>query len=368
MKISTSGAQYSSIVGVTEQLKRLQAESGQEYLLLNRGVNAVVPIDLSEVVKLIDFNSPAIQVYSPNSGRPELKAAVNQAFFQGETQDDKLIITAGGMNGLDLSIQTLDVERVYFARYFWAAYPNIAIMRDKEPRTYQDFQWLYEHADEIKGQAVIICDPNNPVGNKVPDEQILELVEFLDRNHTVVIYDSPYRRVFFDDDDTLYRDLLRYEHVIIHESFSKSVGLSGQRMGFLHAHQPEFRQELSIRLLYETNSINGFAQTLMTKLLTTTEGQTAVQNFKTQTRRAIKENIQFLRSKGLLVEELYENAEPMGIFVVLNQSADTLLAHRIGSVSMKYFTLTEKEQANQWARACVSVPSEKLKQFFTPFV
>ena len=68
MKINKSGAVLSRIVQIGETLKELSRENGKEYLPLNRGVNQVVNIDLTEVVKSIDFNSPDIQVYPHGAG------------------------------------------------------------------------------------------------------------------------------------------------------------------------------------------------------------------------------------------------------------------------------------------------------------
>ena len=68
MKINISNATFSSIVGIGQKVKRASKESGEQYLELNRGVNAVTEIDLTEVMKQIDFNSKEFQVYAPNLG------------------------------------------------------------------------------------------------------------------------------------------------------------------------------------------------------------------------------------------------------------------------------------------------------------
>ena len=85
MKINKSGAALSRIVQIGETLKELSQKSGKEYLPLNRGVNQVVNIDLTEVVKSINFNSPEIQVYPHGAGRPDLRAAINEEFFAGKS-------------------------------------------------------------------------------------------------------------------------------------------------------------------------------------------------------------------------------------------------------------------------------------------
>lgn len=81
MKINKSGAALSRIVQIGETLKELSQKSGKEYLPLNRGVNQVVNIDLTEVVKSINFNSPEIQVYPHGAGRPELRRQLTRSFL-----------------------------------------------------------------------------------------------------------------------------------------------------------------------------------------------------------------------------------------------------------------------------------------------
>ena len=57
--------------------------------------------------------------------------------------------------------------------------------------------------------------------------------------------------------------------------------------------------------MYNTNGINGFAQELVLRLLTTPEGKKAVTAFKERTTRDIALNIEYLRARGLLAEEFY---------------------------------------------------------------
>ncbi len=81
MKINKSGAALSRIVQIRGDAERTFPEEWEEYLPLNRGVNQVVNIDLTEVVKSINFNSPEIQVYPHGAGRPDLRAAINEEFL-----------------------------------------------------------------------------------------------------------------------------------------------------------------------------------------------------------------------------------------------------------------------------------------------
>ena len=366
MKINNCGARFSAIVGIGEKIKKLSEETGQEYLYLNRGVNDVCRINLETVMKKIDFNSPSIQFYPPNSGIPALKEAISQEFFGDKTDKENITITAGSMGGLDLIFQTLDVNDIHLPSFFWGPYGHISTIRRIENKTYDSFDELKENLSSLRKSAVVICDPNNPLGNKYNDEEILNLVKLLNNNGTVVIFDSPYRRVFCDNTDLMYRHLMQLKDVIIIESFSKSLGLSGQRLGFIHSTDNGFNEEIRLRILYVCNGVNAIAQSIVYQLLTSEEGKKAVREFKEKTTADIKKNIEFMRSHGLLAEEFYGDSEPMGIFAIISKSEEELLKHRIGSVSLAFFTRTQKEKAANYARICVSVPHEKFVQFLTP--
>lgn len=363
IKIIQSGAKYSQISKIGDNVKNLERQSGEEYLYLNQGVNAVVPIDLSEVASLIDFNSGDIQVYAPQKGRTKLRTAISKIYFQGSTNIENIIIDNGGMSGLDLVFQSLDFDKIILPSYFWGSYANILKIRNKEFDFYDNFSDLDKQADKLKGSAVLICDPNNPLGNKVSDKDLIVLIKKLDSMGVVVIVDSPYRGVFYSNDN-FYAQIAQLDSVIIIESFSKSIGLSGQRIGFIHTTNSSLMSELGLRLMYASNGVNGFAQLLVEQLFTTKEGTKAITDFKNKTTKDILLNINYLKTKGLLAKEFYQDSHPKGIFVVVNKSADELLEYNIAAISLDFFTSKYKEKAAKFSRICVSVPHNKLKSFF----
>jgi histidinol-phosphate/aromatic aminotransferase/cobyric acid decarboxylase-like protein len=179
-----------------------------------------------------------------------------------------------------------------------------------------------------------------------------------------VLFDSPYRRLFFDKSDAFYQKMLPLENVIIIESFSKSVGLSGQRLGFIHCSNKNFNNEAALRIMYATNGINGFAQLLVSKLLTTIEGIKAVTEFKLTTTTDIKKNIDFLDKNGLLANEFYKESLPLGIFAVINRSPNELFSHQIGSVGLDYFVKESFGGMENYSRILVSYPNEKFVSYF----
>jgi len=367
MEINNSGATFSSIVGIGVKLKKMSEESGQEYLFLNRGVNAVCPINLKDVVSLIDFNSNRIQVYPPNKGLPELRKAISEEYFQDAVSIEDISIVPGGMPAIDLTVQTLKLDKLYFANYFWGSYAKLAKIRGLETGTYLDPEDLLERARKeapVKKLAVLICDPNNPVGDKMKDSALQALITELDALGVVVIFDSPYRRIFHGKEDTLFHTLSQLKNVIITESFSKAYGLSGQRIGFVYSSNRDFNEELNIRILYSMNGVNAFAQELIYRLITTPAGKKAVSEFRQKTVKDIQLNIAWLRDNALLVNALYAENKPVGIFAVVNKTEEELLRFRIGSVSMNYFTAVKTPETAAMSRICVSVPHTTFVRFF----
>jgi aspartate/methionine/tyrosine aminotransferase len=363
-KVNFSGAKYSSIVTIGEQLRKKSIEENREYLYLNRGINQVVTIDLKPITRKIDYNSEKIQYYPPGRGTIGLKKAINTHFFQDTTETENIFITSGGMNALYLTISCLNYQKIYTPNLFWGAYGNLLKIHKKSQGFYHRFEELINRPESFADGAVIICDPNNPSGEKAPDDLLLKTVEALEKHNITVIWDGPYRKLFTDENDSLYKKLAVYENVIITESFSKSIGLSGQRVGFMHSTDKNFQKEFAVRLLFSGNGVNVFAQELIEHLLVSPEGEKAVMDFRNSTSQAIRKNIAYLKQRGLIAKELYAHDEIWGIFVIVNMPEQRLTDAAIGSVGLNYFTKDPKINTEKYARICVSVPHEKFKSFF----
>lgn len=358
MNINKSTATFSTIVGIGEKIKKISKETGDEYIQLNRGVNAVVDIDLKPVIDMIDFNSKSLQVYAPNSGTEGFKNAVNREYFNSEGDVSNIFATPGGMPALDLIFQLLDVKRFYFPRFYWGSYSKVAIIRNAEIDLYHSLD-----DDIAPGSAVVVCFPSNPTGIEMNSEHLYNSIARLSNRGIIVIFDSPYRKMF--KDDNLFLHLSMLENVIITESFSKSLGISGLRIGFIHSNNKELNEELNIRLLYEFNGVSTFSQIVVEKLLTTPAGMYVVADFKNETKKHIGLNIKYLSDNNLLTEEIYKDNSPLGIFAIINKSEEFLFQNKIGSVSLSKFThdSIDKEKFKNDSRICVSVNHDQFVKF-----
>jgi aspartate/methionine/tyrosine aminotransferase len=365
MKINVSKATFSSIVGIGQKVKKTSKETGNTYLELNRGVNSVVGIDLTEVSKQIDFNSKELQLYAPNLGIDSLRQSIAKEYFPNSVNMEQYIsILPGGMPGLDLIIQTLNVDNIYFPQFYWGSYSKMATIRNKPFSFYNTLDY-FDLSKLNETSCVFICDPNNPTGMKLDDDYLLKKIHDIANTGAIVIFDSPYRKLFFNDN---FFEKVLHPNVIICESFSKWIGLPGARTGFIHSTNKEFNEELNIRLLYEFNGVSSPSQILVNTVLSTPEGKKAINDFQVETRKHIKMNIDYLRQNNLLVDEIYKGEDPLGIFAIINKSEDFLFQNRIGAVGLDKFVYYEKDTWSSYSRICVSVQHELFKQFMSTVV
>lgn len=364
MKINPSKVTFSSIVGIGQKVVKAEKETGEEYLHLNRGVNAVTNIDLSEVIKNIDPNTKEYQVYAPNLGMEKLRRSIVAEYFPSESTDEftNVTIMPGGMPGLDLIIQTLNVDNIIFPKFYWGSYSKMATIRGKSFSFYDELSNLDE-SQLNQNTCVFICDPNNPTGVKLDDEELYQKIWKLNGAGVTVIFDSPYRKLFTYKMD-MFDNISNMSNVIVCESFSKSLGISGARLGFVWCNNKEFNAELNIRILYEFNGVCSISQLLVNELLTTNVGKTAVNNFRGKTTLDIFKNIDYLYDNGLLVKEIYGDSKPRGMFAIINMGEDFLFKNKIGAVGLDKFVHHDKDMYSSYSRICLSVPNDKFVKFF----
>lgn len=364
MKIIKSNATFSSIVGIGQKVNKASLDSGKEYLKLNRGVNAVTNINLTGVMQHINPNSNDFQIYAPNKGLESFRNTILKEYFPSKTDIENISITPGGMPALDLILQILDVNKFLFPTFYWGSYSKMATIRKRQFDFYDNLNHLSKIA--TGDECVFICDPNNPTGNKEDDEVLFNTIKEITSRGTIVIFDCPYRKLFYNDN--FYDRISDLENVIVAESFSKWVGLSGLRLGFIYSNNEAFNEELNIRLLYEFNAISSPPQLIINNVLTTMTGQIELEKFKIETVKNISENIKYLSENNLLVDEIYNGNLPIGIFAIINKSEDFLFENRIGAVGLDKFSGKEKEKWSKYSRICVSVPHEKFKEFISKIV
>jgi aspartate aminotransferase len=353
MKIKTPNVAYSSIVQIGENIAKIEKETNKKYLKLHRGVMDVCQLDIESASIDLNLNSAFTQQYGGNDGDPEL---INQIKLVYKMPNSHVMITPGGMAALDLVISCLEEENFWIPEYHWGSWNKILTTHGKEMRTFNDFDLS---SFSPKEGVVMLCYPSNPTGYCPEISEIEDFVIKCEERGITIILDLPYYYLFNDAESIscLFRD-----NVIIVSSFSKSIGLSGYRIGYVSTKNNVLYQAMRIRSLYKYNSISTIPQRIICGLL---KQQTAIEEYKEKTAENIKNNIMVLEMNDLLMD--YPST-PKGPFAVVKMSYDELLDAGISSVPLSKFTLNKKLSDDNLSRISVAVDCKLFWEYFEKVV
>lgn len=194
--------------------------------------------------------STFVHGYMSNSGYPDVRAAIADSLnrrFGTDFTVNNIIMTVGAAGGLNVILKTLlnpGDEVLAFAPYF-VEYGNYVRNYDGElvvvPANTETFQPNLDKFAELiteKTKAVIINTPNNPTGVVYSAETLTKLAAILDEKQAqfgtsiYLISDEPYRELAYDGVEVPYVTKF-YKNAIIGYSWSKSLSLPGERIGYL---------------------------------------------------------------------------------------------------------------------------------------
>lgn len=213
--------------------------------------------------------------YMPNAGYPETRVVLAKKISeeqQMETPASNLIVTcgaAGGINAFFRAVLSPDDEVVcpspYFVEYgFYAG--NFKGKLVPVPTRLPDFSLDIDAMDRAitaKTRAVIVNSPNNPTGQIYSEDELKALAVVLKKRsqkfgRTIyLVSDEPYR--FLNFDDAVIPSIFNaYAASIIIGSFSKSLSLAGERIGYLAVCPALEGADELIGGLILTNRILGF--------------------------------------------------------------------------------------------------------------
>ncbi len=254
-KMKSMVANSSAIRAMFEEGNRLAgiygAENVYDFSLGNPNVPAPPAVKDSIIEILKESDPVALHGYTnSNSGYADVRQTVAESLnarFGTAFHLENIVMTVGAAGGLNVILKTLlnpGDEVITFAPYFgeYRAYVSNydGVLVEISPNTV-DFQpKLDEFEQKItkKTKAVIVNTPNNPTGVVYSEDTIRRLAGILkekQREYGTQIYlisDEPYRELAYDGVEVPY--LTRYyDNTIIGYSYSKSLSLPGERIGYL---------------------------------------------------------------------------------------------------------------------------------------
>ena len=270
----------SSIIrAMFEEGKRLSSIYGEEnvfdFSLGNPNVEPPENIKKA-IVEILSEEAPnLVHGYMNNSGYEDIRAKIASHLskkYKLKLTSNNLIMTCGAAGGLNILLKTLlnpGDEVITFAPFF-GEYKNYAnnfegnlVVVPSNPETFEpDLDTLKEKITS-RTKAIIINSPNNPTGVVYSETLIKELAELLNKKQEelntsiYLISDEPYREIVYDGVKVPYI-LNYYRNSFIGYSYSKSLSLPGERIGYIVCHGEMDDFENVMQALNVANRILGF--------------------------------------------------------------------------------------------------------------
>lgn len=244
----------SAIRAMFEEGKKLAAQYGREnvydFSLGNPNVPAPPSVNKAILDILNEEESTLVHGYMSNAGYEDVRDAIAQSLnrrFSTHFRLDNILMTVGAASGMNVIFKTIlnpGDEVVVFAPYFMEYgsyvrnYDGVLSIVPPDTKTFQPDLKEFELRITNKTKAVIINTPNNPSGviySSKTLESIAKIMREKEKEYgksIVLISDEPYRELAYDGAEVPYVTPF-YHNTIVCYSYSKSLSLPGERIGYL---------------------------------------------------------------------------------------------------------------------------------------
>lgn len=244
----------SAIRAMFEEGKVMAAKYGAEnvYDFSLGNPNVPAPVQVKEaIIEEAEKEDPIVlHGYMSNAGYEDVRQAVAESInkkFDTAFSAKNIIMTVGAAGGLNVILKTLlnpgdEVIAIapYFGEYnsYVSNFDGKLVVVSPNTETFQPNLTELEEKLTERTKAVIVNSPNNPTGVIYSEETIQAMAEILRKKQKefgtdiYLISDEPYRELAYDGAEVPYLTKY-YENAIIGYSFSKSLSLPGERIGYL---------------------------------------------------------------------------------------------------------------------------------------
>lgn len=293
----------SAIRVMFEEGKRLASLYGVEnvfdFSLGNPNVPAPASVNQAIADVLREEDSVTVHGYMSNAGFSDTRKAVADSLnrrFGTDFGEENIVMISGAAGGLNAVLKAIldpgdEVATLapYFMEYknYVANYDARLVEVPSNSETFLPDLTALGNAITEKTRAVLINNPNNPTGVIYPEESIIRLAELLSAKEKVyghaiyLISDEPYRELAYDGAKVPFVTRY-YSDAIVVYSFSKSLSLPGERIGYVavpdkaedakdltqaivianrvlgHVNAPSLMQRMLVRCIDEETDLNAY--------------------------------------------------------------------------------------------------------------
>jgi aspartate/methionine/tyrosine aminotransferase len=221
----------------------------------------VITLSLGEAffdVPLLDFSALDIEKsfhYSDSRGLLELRRRLAGYYvdrFRTEVDADReILISAGSKSVIFMAMLTAlkAGDEILVPEPAWLSYPEQARLIGAVPRhiPFDADVSAFESYVTPKTRMLVLCNPNNPAGRVYTADELLSVYKMCRQRGIYVMVDEAYADFVLGDDFVSIGKLVPdKDGIIIVNSISKSMGMSGWRIGYAISHRSFISQLLKV--------------------------------------------------------------------------------------------------------------------------
>ncbi len=247
-------ANSSAIRAMFEEGKKMAAVYGADHVYDFSLGNPNVPAPdavRDAIVDIVTGEDPVlVHGYMNNSGYEDVRTALADhlnGLYGTSYGAENLVMTVGAAGGLNVILKTLlnpgdEVVTItpYFGEYrsYAGNFDGVLVEAASVPGTFMpDLADLRAKITD-RTRALILNSPNNPTGVVYPEAVLREVADLLlekQKEYGTEIYiisDEPYREIAYDGVEIPWIPSV-YPNTVVGSSFSKTLSLPGERIGYL---------------------------------------------------------------------------------------------------------------------------------------
>lgn len=277
-RIATKMADSSWIRAMFEEGEKLRKQYGADriYDFSLGNPDLEPPKATTDALKaLVNSNKPNLHKYMNNAGYTDVRTRIaNQIHLENRVllTEKHIIMTCGAAGGLNVVLKTIlnpDEEVLIFSPYFpeYLSYIDNhggkTIISPCSLETFEPNLKDMETRITPATKAILLNSPNNPTGVIYSEFTLKKMAELIHKKEKefstkiLVISDEPYTRLVYDG-ESIPSILQIFANSVVVNSYSKSLALPGERIGYIAVNPSTADVQRLINGLTFSNRILGF--------------------------------------------------------------------------------------------------------------
>lgn len=225
------------------ELKAKYGEENVADLCLGNPITEPPKSFIENTAKTLLSEEKGTHRYMPNTGylgvRKKIAEYLNKkSYFQNITADH-ICMTVGAAGAINVALKAIlnPKDEVIIINPFFAEYIFYIQNHQGKPvfvDSNEDFSLNIDNIAKAitkKTKAMIINTPNNPTGKVYTKKELESLSDLLKGTEISVLSDEPYREIIYNGEHVPITKI--YKNSFMAYSFSKSLGIQGERIGYL---------------------------------------------------------------------------------------------------------------------------------------